>query len=623
MLLVLAPVWAVGQSPVDWAITSSSNQYEIFLDTSVDETNEQMYAVGQINDANGFDVIFSNETQSENADLQNSLNGSQEGLLLCTDYEGNVLWSMVAGSSGKDAITAVDIDSEGNVHIAGYFQQNLTFTGPSNSMILSQLDGNIKTDGFWAKLSPTGVILNVKAIGTANDDIITDLSVLGNGVYVTHERELVNVFGDVPVSVFSDDITYTHEAIDQLHRLDLSGNVIWTTFIELANQHTVDFNLSYSTRLMAFDGSVYVIGEFLEPILNIRDAQGGNYSYAYSNDGFSDIYVHSYDTDGGLNWHVPLLQSYEDTFGYGIDADADGVYVCGSAHMGFFTPFSFSDYTHYTGSHDEFFIGGLDKSNGSALWMKSSYTNGSDNHTSTGYDLDADEAGNIYVAGTFGVDFNLGGSTLNHSDLQDMMVLAYNNNGDFEWSQSIQTSGSDIGCGVKAFNGNQLSLVGTVGPNLDFHGNQLSDKQNNALLLKMTSPNVVIDPCDFANDPVVSSSTTSHCPGQEIVISNNTTESVILQKLIGGTWQDVTTFVGSVVVDPSVQTTYRLVDATCSAKISEEITINIAQSSLKIPGGMECGLNFWLRADSAINGPTGVFLDDSETVGNWYSFNGT
>ncbi|NQX90870.1 MAG: HYR domain-containing protein, partial [Flavobacteriales bacterium] len=162
-----------------------------------------------------------------------------------------------------------------------------------------------------------------------------------------------------------------------------------------------------------------------------------------------------------------------------------------------------------------------------------------------------------------------------------------------------------------------------VGPNLDFHGVELSEKQNNALLLKLEAPIDTTDPCASADAPIASTTSTPYCPGEGTIINNDSGNQVILQKLYGGTWYDLDTFEVSIEVHPMEEITYRLVDANCPSLISNEITIVPAESNAKLPAGITCGLNFWIRADSSINYTINEPLETGTQVSHWETFNAT
>ena len=104
--------------------------------------------------------------------------------------QGAYLWAHTAGSSGDDRANAVAVDTNGNVAVAGYFSATVNFGGGS-------LGSGGSWDGFVAKYSATGAYLWAKDLGgTATDEafgVAADAS--GNVVVVGGFQGTVNFGG--------------------------------------------------------------------------------------------------------------------------------------------------------------------------------------------------------------------------------------------------------------------------------------------------------------------------------------------------------------------------------------------------------------------------------------------
>jgi hypothetical protein len=95
---------------------------------------------------------------------------TSNGVILDIDATGAVAQSLTFGGGGNDSADAIAVDSAGNVIVGGVFAVSAVFGGTT----LTTKGGS---DGFVVKLSPTGMTVWAKGLGSTADDRVTGVAV--------------------------------------------------------------------------------------------------------------------------------------------------------------------------------------------------------------------------------------------------------------------------------------------------------------------------------------------------------------------------------------------------------------------------------------------------------------
>lgn len=114
--------------------------------------------------------------------LSNASAGTNDVFLTKLDLDGNVIWATRSGNIDSEAGTSIDMDSNGNIFIAGYFNSaSLTFGASS----LNNASSGYK-DLFVTAYDATGVSLWAISAGDVFDEIANDISVnaAGNVIHI-------------------------------------------------------------------------------------------------------------------------------------------------------------------------------------------------------------------------------------------------------------------------------------------------------------------------------------------------------------------------------------------------------------------------------------------------------
>ncbi|MGB1033015.1 MAG: hypothetical protein ACPGWM_10375, partial [Flavobacteriales bacterium] len=411
---------------------------------------------------------------AENFSADETIKGGREGVLLVTDLDGNSLWSVVLSSNNDDAITGVDTTPEGDVLVTGYFEHgNAKLYTSSGQYSLSQNDDDDESDAFYARFSLEGELLAAKSFGSDDHQLGIDIKAASDAYYVLVESDVSS--SDTPSRI--------------LLKIDDGDNIEWQADIHKTNSFSADETLSEVACLAVEDDVVYVFGSYPDLLFSYTDGAGNGHDYAWSNlESQLDLFVLAMNADGSEKWAHGIEQGSDLTYGFGMDADCNGLYLTGAAHAGFFSPLYFPGGLFLNDfDHDNIWVAGLDLESGEANWVNALYTNGSD-HGDIGFGLSAGNNGNVYITGVHESDIFADGLQLTHNQGQDLFVASLDYTGEVQSMLSIQSQDNDVGCAVDSYAGNKLVVAGLGGSNLVLGSGSLSTAEDNAILMTLTFP---------------------------------------------------------------------------------------------------------------------------------------
>lgn len=196
-------------------------------------------------------------------------------------------------------------------------------------------------------------------------------------------------------------------------------------------------------------GNIFITGGFASPTITF----GG---FPLTNSGAFDIYLAKYNTSGNVLW-AKSFGGPSGEFANYVAADNSGnVYFTG----GFCSPsITFGTYTLTNSNSPSFnvFVVKCDSS-GNVKWAKSA----GNSSGPQGLSIVADNAGNAYVTGYFGVSspITFGGVTLTNSGGQDCFLVKYNSFGNVVWAKAFGGTANDFGAGITTDNKCNIYLTG-------------------------------------------------------------------------------------------------------------------------------------------------------------------
>ncbi|WP_147371334.1 SBBP repeat-containing protein [Meiothermus hypogaeus] len=313
--------------------------------------------------------------------------GNSDAFLRKYDPNGNPIWTRQFGTSGDEAASALAVDGQGNVLVAGW----VTGALPGQTHLG-------KSDAFLRKYDPNGNPIWTRQFGTDSAETVSALAVDGQGN--------VLVAGDVAGALPGQTHLGFFDAF--LRKYDPNGNPIWTRQFGTGDRD--------EANALAVDGqgNVLVAGW-------VAGALPGQ-----THLGVTDAFLRKYDPNGNPIWTRQFgTDSAETVSALAVDGqgnvlvagDVAGA-LPGQTHLGFFDAF--------LRKYDP---------NGNPIWTRQFGTGDRDEANA----LAVDGQGNVLVAGW--VAGALPGQT--HLGVTDAFLRKYDPNGNPIWTRQFGTDSAE------------------------------------------------------------------------------------------------------------------------------------------------------------------------------------
>lgn len=449
--LLLALSGAGPASAADWAKSfsgiSAANTYT--MATTVDASGN-VYIAGYLDDAT---LTLGSATLTRI--------GSQDAFVAKLDASGTVLWAKNYGGSGANARnSAIAVDADGNVLLAGYFQ-NASLTIPVLTKLGSQDTFALKLDTngttVWARnyggsgADTTGSAIAVDAAGNVflagyfqNASLTTPaLSTSGNQDAFALKLDAASGATSWAQKFGGDAITQANAiAVDSVGNVLLGGNFgygnLTTPALNVIGTYDAfAFKLDAGTGAVTWAKNFGGSGAVAITYAIAGDSSGnvllGGYfqnasltTPALSRIGGGDAFAFKLDASGTPVWTKNFGGSgaYAQASGIAVDS-AGNVLLGGVFSNGNLTTPAFSR----IGNHDAFAFK-LDATNGTTTWAK----NYGGSYASTNINAIAvDGSGNVYLGGAF--DKTLTTPTLSPIGSNDAFAFKLDANGATTWSK--------------------------------------------------------------------------------------------------------------------------------------------------------------------------------------------
>ncbi len=324
--------------------------------------------------------------------------GSWDSYISKWDAAGNFLWAKSVGSLGtNDAGYDVAVDINGNVHIAGTFNQTVDFDPGSGT---NNITAAGSSDSYILKLDASGNFVWAKGVGGTSSDQVQSLVIDGAGsVYFTG-----NFFGTCDFNPGSGtfNLTSAGSADAFICKLDVSGNFAW------AMKAGANSDDRASSIALDNSGNTLTTG-FFDGVVDFDPGPAvNNLSSAFNS---TDAFVVKLDSSGNYIWAKKTGGNNYDS-GRNITSDANGNVYFSGYYTGTvdFDPDT-SSYLLPGHSSGDLFISKLDAA-GNFVWAVGF---GSTTPQDFAEEIIVDAAGKVYCIGNFeGTgDFDPGPSNLN------------------------------------------------------------------------------------------------------------------------------------------------------------------------------------------------------------------
>lgn len=292
------------------------------------------------------------------------------------DSSGKLQWAKDFGADGNDVAHGLATDSAGNIILTGRYQQFIDFGK-------GKLRSNGNNEIFITKLTPAGELLWARSIGALHDDV-------GRAVAVD-VQDNIYLGADITTNTMLDgkklDIKGQTDA--GVIKFDANGNVQWATTWGGAFQEIL-VSLAVDPA-----GGVIAVGAFKDKMVINGET--------HKSKGGSDMFVVKLDTNGKVQWARTWGDRYKD-IAAGVSVNKFGTI----AVTGWFErKVNFGGGVRKSEGNKDVFLLKLDR-NGKYMWDNHFGAKGDD----TGRGVIIDDSGVITLSGTFRFDVTFGGRTL-------------------------------------------------------------------------------------------------------------------------------------------------------------------------------------------------------------------
>lgn len=363
--------------------------------------------------------------------------GHHDVFLASYDQSGEHVWSRRFGASGDDRGRAVAVDAEGNIYVAGSFEETVMFGD-------IELASAGACDVFVTALDSGGELLWSQRHGGSGEDRAQAIAVdsAGNVVVVGDFSGRVSFGGSDLVSAGGFDAFVASYDADGVH--------LWSQGFGGGEN---DWALAVTAAPTAEPpGHIVVAGAFM-----LTASFGG---MSHTSAGQADAFVARYDESGTNLWSRQLGGSGEDN-GRDVTVDQEGnVYLIGS----FSNAMNLDGFGFVSAGASDVFVAKLDV-NGVGLWGQRF---GGDQFDS-GASIAVDSGGDLVTTGLFEGWANFGGSDLESFGQHDIFVARYDADGEHLLSHGFGADSWDTGADAASL-GELTVVVGEFWHTVNFAG---------------------------------------------------------------------------------------------------------------------------------------------------------
>lgn len=372
------------------------------------------------------------------------------------DNNGNFIWAkQLGGNATGTEVQGIDLDGSGNLYCTGSFIGTADLDpGPGTSTFTSGMAG----DAFIIKLDGNGNFTWAKVFSNpGGDNCGMSINIDGDGNIVSTGFFLGPLDFDPGAGTFLMNATSPLCNV-YVSKLDANGNFIWAKHLN----GTVGGDVS---RQLTTDAAknIYITGHFAGTV-DFDPGPGANTLTAV---GQKDIFTIKLDLNGNLLWVNSAGGSGNDG-GRSIDLNSSGKTLTAG---NFSTTVDFdpgpgtatlASLTSLNGYIAEF------NTAGSLVWAKQIASNSTNEINSAIYD----QAGNIFVAGTFSgtADFDPGNFTytLTSAGDYDSFLLKLDPSGNFMWAFNTGSANSERCYTIRSNQVNSIISAGAFSGLCDF-----------------------------------------------------------------------------------------------------------------------------------------------------------
>lgn len=409
LLVFLIPVFIYCQVP-DFQYTHlypNTDKAET-MDIVVD-VDEKIYAVGVFreNVELGNDILLSASYQGG---WPLSTQYRRNSYIYKSDVLGQVEWAELFYSDKDVQLFKIEKGDNGNIFVAGRYEENLTYKQNS----LTQIGGEIS--GFIAKLDENGDLIWITEITSSDDLKINDIQFHNGNLYFAGYSKTSLSYGGVTINSSGKNDLF-------VAKMNSSGAVEWLE--KAGGSYSGDCGLVANDNAQGLSvdhyGNVIITGNYYLT----ADFQGS----FLTQDDVVDSYIAKYSPDGLLLW-VERIGGDKIQVGVSVDNDSDNnLYVLGryngSVEVENEQLLSVND---PGGLFYDMFVVKFNP-DGELVWLKSI----GDMSSEYPSDIIVDMNDDVFISGVINGDLNVESNSILCPGASRMIVLKYDNDGDFKY----------------------------------------------------------------------------------------------------------------------------------------------------------------------------------------------
>ena len=383
--------------------------------------------------------------------------GGRDAFLVKFNASGTHLWSRRFGDADDQIATGVAVDPTDNIVLVGDFSGSIDFGG--GALVAQKPPGIITTDVFVAKFAPDSTPLWSSQYGDANNQSVS-------GVAIDSESNIV------VTGAFAGEVDFGGEALVSaggtdifVARFDKLGALLWSArFGDAANQ---------VARGVAFDSSnnAFLAGTF-DGMLDFGTG-------AITSAGGTDAFIAKLAASNTFEWFTRGGDKSDQSVA-AVAADSAGNVIVAGAFAG---SVGFGASPLMSAGAQDIFVAKLADS--SIPSWSGRYGDASDQVATA---VGVDHQGSVLVAGNFSGAVNFGGDTLASLGGTDVFVTKLDSGGNHSWSKRFG-NGDDQEASAAAFdsNGNGI-VVGSFRGAVDFGGGLLTSAGGRDIFVAKFAP---------------------------------------------------------------------------------------------------------------------------------------
>lgn len=357
---------------------------------------------------------------------------------------GDLHWVRQIEGPGRDQLTGMDVDSDGNVYVTGFFEGTLDF---GQSLLTSVGDFDI----FLAKYSSDGDLLWATRAGGSGSDFPLAIALGEGSITITGEFGGTARFGATTLTSSGGQDPFVAVYSD-------AGNLIWAIQAHSLS-YASGFQVSVDQR-----GDVLVSGVFGGSLSVIQRTFPLKVLTVHSK-GQEDIFLVKLSRQSGIPGWITTIGGVGYEAPTEIKADAVGdVYLAGIYR----DPISVGGQTLLSTGDFDFFLSKYHGGDGTLRWIHEGGGKGLDLINS----IDTDTEGNVYVIGGYTegarITSKSGTSFLQNLGMEDLFVASYAEDGTLRWVRTAGGDEIDTGGIIVALGLDELIVTGVTGTTVDF-----------------------------------------------------------------------------------------------------------------------------------------------------------